>query len=327
VIFVLLLVGIPVAYLVVLATALIRKEWRGTGLSVLFVAIAVITGLWSIKQSRSSTAALGLFVIPLIGALGGFLGLAFGRYRNSNDRSQRIGSWLALAGAVLLIGFNITQGQQTNAKNQSRDDAQAALLAEISLDRKIIAAALQENPGHQREWMDSAIRANMSNRPFLLAALPRDSISPEILDSLASSPDLGIALEAVRNPNTRGETLERVYRTKSYPDYFFQALAAHRHTPPNVLRELYNRPVTITGLDIWFAGNAATPRDILDKLSRTETDKSVIASLLENPALDCALLGQIGVNLMRVQHRDADDSNVMRVSELLPAVCPQKAPL
>ncbi len=326
-IFFLLLLGIPVAYLVVLATALIRKEWRGTGLSVLFVAIAVITGLWSIKQSRSSTAALGLLVIPLIGALAGFLGLAFGRYRTSSDRSARIGAWLALAGAVLLAGFNIAGGEQTNTKNRSRDDAQAALLAEIALHRKLIAAGLKENPGREREWMDSSIRAHMNDRPFLLAALPRDSISPKILDSLANSPDLGIALEAVRNPNTLPETLERVYRTKSYPDYFFQALAAHRHTPPNVLRELYHRPATITGLDIWFAGNPATPREILDKLSRTASDKNIIAALLENPALDCALLGQVGVNLMKVQHRDADDPNVMRVSELLPTVCPQKTPL
>ncbi len=129
----------------------------------------------------------------------------------------------------------------------------------------------------------------------------------EILDSLANSPDMGIALEAIRNPNTAPATLERVYRTKSYPDYFFQALAAHHHTPPNVMRELYARPATIMGLDIWFAGNPATPREILDKFSRTSTDRSVITSLLGNPALDCALLGQVGVNLMRVQHLDADD--------------------
>lgn len=326
-IFILVLIGIPIAYLVVIASSLVRGERRGIGLSLLFVAIAVLADLWSIKQSRSSTAALGLFVVPLIGVLAGFLGLAFGRYRTSTDRSQRTGARAALVGAVVLVGFTVTQGEQTNAKNRGNDDAQAALLAEISLDRKQIAAGLMENPGREREWMDSAIRAHMNDRPFLLAALPRDSISPEILDSLANSSDMGIALEAVRNPNTRGETLERVYRTKSYPDYFFQALAAHPHTPPNVMRELYARPATITGLDIWFAGNPATPREILDNFSRTSTDRSVITSLLGNPALDCALLGQVGVNLMKVQHLDADDGNVMRVSELLPTVCPQKAPL
>ena len=307
----------------VLAKLLLRKEPRGVGLSLLFVAAAVMTGIWAIGQSRSSTAGIGFIGIPLIGALAGFLGLVFGRYRTSTDPSRRIGAWIGLAAALVLVSFNIAQGKQEKSKNRGRDDTQAALLAEISRDRTMIETALKENPGRERAWMDSSILARMNDRPFLLAALPRDSISPEILDSFAKSRDLGIALEAVRNPNTRPQTLERVYRTQSYPDYFFQALAAHRHTPPNVLLQLYRRPRTITGLDIWFAGNPATPREILDKISRTATDKSVIGALLENPSLDCALLGQVGVNLMKVQHRDADDPNVMRVTELVPTVCPK----
>ena len=173
--------------------------------------------------------------------------------------------------------------------------------------------------------MDSAIRAHMNDRAFLLAALPRDSISPDILDSLANSGDLNIALEAVRNPNTRPETLEHVYRTKSYPDYFFQALAAHRHTPPNVMLELYRRPRTITGLDMWFAGNPATPKVILDEISRTATDRYVISALLENPSLDCGMLTQLAVTLMKRQNRDADNPNVARLSELTPTLCPNKA--
>lgn len=326
-IFIFALLGVPIAYLVVLVTALIRKEWRGIGLSLLFAVVAVLTFFWSLKQSTSSTAGYGIFVIPLMGALGGFLGLAFGRYRTSAVQSQRIGAWLALAGVVLLVGFNVTQTDNA-AKSRRRYDAeQAALQAEVARDRQLIADGIKANPGRERAWMDSIIRAHIHDRPFLLAALPRDSISPQILDSLANSQDLGVALEAVRNPNTSGETLERVYRTQSYPGYFFQALAAHRHTPPKVLLELYNRPVTITGLDIWFAGNPATPREILDKFSRTSTDRNIIGALLENPALDCALLGQVGVNLMKVQKRDADDPNVMRVSELVPTVCPQKATL
>jgi hypothetical protein len=324
---ILFLLGVPIAYLIVLARSLIRKDWRGVGLSLVFAAIAAIGDYWSITQSTSSTAGIGILLIPLLGALAGFLGLGFSRYRTSADQDQRVGAWLALGSALVLFGFILTQGQTASSNKRRRDAEQTKLLEEISRDRNLIAAGLKENPGRERAWMDSAIRANINDRSFLLAALPRDSISPDILDSLANSRDLGIALEAVRNPNTRGETLERVYRTQSYPDYFFQALAAHPHTPPNVMRELYARPATITGLDIWFAGNPATPREILDKFSRTSTDRSVITSLLGNPALDCALLGQVGVNLMKVQHLDADDGNVMRVSELLPTVCPQKAPL
>ena len=165
----------------------------------------------------------------------------------------------------------------------------------------------------------------MTDRAFLLAAVPNDSVSPDLLDTLANSADLNIALEAVRNPNTRPETLEHVYRTKSYPDYFFQALAAHHHTPPNVLIELYHRPQTIMGLDIWFAGNPATPKVILNEISRTATDRNVIAALLENPSLDCGMLTKLAVTLMKRQNRDADNPNVARLSELTPTLCPNKA--
>jgi len=322
-IFILGLVAIPIAYLVVLISLLVRREPRGLGLSLLFFAASVLTGVWAITQSRSSTAGIGFIGIPLVGALGGFLGLAFGRYRTSTEPVRRIGAWVGLAGALFLVSCNIAQGAKTKSKNRARDEQEAAHSVEIARDREMIDAALKQNPGRERAWLDSSIRTRMNDRAFLLAALPNDSISPAILDSLANSPDLGIALEAVRNPSTRSETLERVYRTKSYPDYFFQALAAHHHTPAIVLRELYLRPRTITGLEIWFAGNPSTPREILDEIARTTSDRYVIAAMLENPSIDCPILTQLAINLMKGQNRDADNPNVMRLNERLPTVCPK----
>jgi len=323
-IFFLALLGLPIAYLVVLVMLLLRKEPRGVWLSVSFAAAAAMTDIWAIEQSRSSTAGIAILGLPMLGALGGFLGLAFGRYRTSIDRPRRIGAWLGLAAALALVGYNIAQGRQEKSKNKGRDETQAAFRAEISRDRDSIATALKQNPGRERAWLDSSVRTRMTDRAFLLAALPNDSMSPDLLDTLANSSDLNIALEAVRNPNTRPETLEHVYRTKSYPDYFFQALAAHRHTPPNVLIELYRRPRTITMLDIWFAGNPSSPHEVLDQISRTATDRSVIAALLENPSLDCGMLTQLAVTLMKRQNRDADNPNVARLSELTPTVCPTK---
>ena len=323
-IFFLALLGLPIAYLVVLVMLLLRKEPRGIWLSLSFAAAAAMTGMWAIEQSRSSTAGIAILGLPMLGALGGFLGLAFGRYRTSADNSRRIGAWLGLAGALLLVAFNIAQGKQEKSKNKGRDETQAAFSAEISRDRDSITNALKQNPGRERAWLDSSIRTRMTDRAFLLAALPNDSVSPEILDTLANSPDLNIALEAVRNPNARPETLEHVYRTKSYPDYFFQALAAHHHTPPNVLLELYRRPRTITMLDIWFAGNPSTPHEVLDQISRTATDRSIIGALLENRSLDCGMLTHVAVTLMKRQNRDADNPNVARLSELTPTVCPTK---
>ena len=323
-IFFLAIFGAPVAYLVVLLRLLVRKDPRGLALSLLFAAAAVMSAVWAMDQSRSSTRGLAFLGFPLMATLGGFLGLAFGRYRTSTDLSQRIGAWLGLAAALALVGFNISGGLKEKTKNKGRDATQAAFSAEISRDRDSIATALKQNPGRERAWLDSGIRTRMTDRAFLLAALPNDSISPSLLDTLANSSDLNIALEAVRNPNTRPETLDHVYRTKSYPDYFFQTLAAHRHTPPNVLLELYHRPQTIVGLDIWFAGNPSTPHEILDHISRTATDRSVIGALLENPALDCGILTHLAITLMKTQNRDADNPNVARLSELTPTVCRNK---
>jgi hypothetical protein len=324
VLFLLALLGVPVAYFVVIVTMAFRGNPRGIGLSLFFFAASVATGVWAIMQSRSSTAGLGFLGIPLLGGLAGFLGLAFGRYRTSGEPLRKIGAWVGLAGALLLVSFNIAQGAQTRSKYRVYDVKQAEFSAEVARDRENIAAALKENPGGERAYLDSSIRARINDRAFLLAALPNDSISPEVLDTLANSNDLGIALEAVRNPNTTGETLTRVYRTKSYPDYFFQALAAHRHTPPEILRDLYHRPRTITGLDIWFAGNPLTPRDILNEISRTTSDRNVINALLANPALDCGLLTNLASTLMKKQNRDADNPEVARVTELVPVLCERK---
>ena len=323
-IFFLLIFGAPIAYAAVLLTLIVRRDTRGLAFSLLFAAVAVMSAVWAMDQSRSSTRGLAFLGFPLMATLGGFLGLAFGRYRTSSDVSRKIGAWLGLAGALALVGFNISGGLKEKTKNQGRDATQAAFSAEISRDRDSIAAALKSNPGRERTWLDSSIRTRMTDRAFLLAALPNDSMPPGLLDTLANSTDLNIALEAVRNPNTRPETLEHVYRSKSYPDYFFQALAAHRNTPPKVLLELYHRPQTIMGLDIWFAGNPSTPHEVLDQISRTATDRSIIAALLENPALDCGLLTHVAMTLMKTQNRDADNPNVARVAELVPTLCPGK---
>jgi len=214
------------------------------------------------------------------------------------------------------------------ASSESGKRVAAPQLSPILRNRQLIATALKQNPGRERAWLDSSIRERMNDRTFLLAALPYDSISPGILDTLASSPDLGVALEAVRNPNTPAVTLERVYnRAQTYPDYFSQALAAHPRTPPTILRELYRA----TGVDstselaIWLAGNPATPRDILAVIARSASDAHVIGVLLENPSLDCWLQGQLARNLMNRQNRDADNPNVQRLTELIPTCTPGAA--
>ena len=320
------ILAIPLAYFATLVVMLFKRDARGLGISLSFFAATLGAGAWSITQSRSSTAGIGFLFLPIIGAIAGFLGLAFGRWRDSEESARKVIAWLALAGAVALVFVNIAEGLQTIDKNKVRDNQYAQFSAEIARDREVIAAGVQQNAGRQRVWIDSAIRANINDRAFLLAALPNDSVSPDILDALANGKDLSVTLEALRNPNARAQTLARVYHAASYPDYFFQAVAAHRNTPPDVLRDLYNRPATITGLDIWFAGNPSTPKDVLSAIARKTTDRNVIAALLENTALDCTTLSQLSVNLMKDQNRDADNPSVARLNERLPEVCRNTTP-
>lgn len=284
-IFFLGLIGAPIAYLIVLINLLVQKDRKGIGISLVFAALAVGTAYWSIMQSRSSTAGIGILGLPLMLALGGFLGLAFGRWRSSTHGGRSVGALLSLGGAVVLIAFNIREGWKTIGKNQVRDVQQAAHSAEIERDRALIAAGLAKNENRQRAYLDSSIRARINDRAFLIAALENDSVSPAILDTLALSADLGIALQAVRNGSTSGATLARVYKTHSYPDYFFQALAGNPRTPPEIIRDLYTRPRTITGLDYWFAQNPATPRDILERIAKTTKEPAVIDALSHNPVL------------------------------------------
>ena len=152
----------------------------------------------------------------------------------------------------------------------------------MTLNRKLIAAALRENRGRERVWLDSSIRARMNDRAFLLAALQNDSISPWLLDTLANSSDLAIALAAVRNPNTRTATLEDVFRKDVYPATFTQALAAHRRTPPYIFRDLRKREPVNSSFDIWFAGNPATPREILWEIALNSDLQEQL--LVRNPA-------------------------------------------
>ena len=321
------LIGIPLAYIVVLVTLLARRDGHGILISLVFGAAAIASAVWAIHQSRSSTAGLGYLGVPFIGGLGGFLGLAFGRWHSSADRARKIGAWVGVAAGALLIAFNVAEGAKTRSKNAVRDDKQAEFSAEVGRDREEIDAAIRENPARQRAYLDSAIRTRMNDRAFLLAALPHDSISAGLLDTLARSPDIGITLEAIRNPNASAETLARVYSTHTYPDYFFQALSAHHHTPPDILRKLHHNPGVISGLDMWLAGNPSTPHDVLADIAKNSTEPRTIGQLLENPSLDCGLLTEVGVRLTKAPQRDPPDPNVMRATERLPDVCLSKAKL
>ena len=312
---------IPLAYLATLLFLATKRDVRSISVSLLLFVGTVGADWWDITRSRSSTAAIGFLFVPMIASVAGLCGVAFSRWQRSESRPLTALAWVALVCGVAVIGASVVDGRRTMAKNETRDNQQALFSAEIARDREEIAAKLIANKGRERAWLDSAIRARITDRAFLLAALPNDSVSPAVLDTVATGSDLNVTLEAIRNPNTRAETLERVYRTASYPDYFFQALAAHRNTPPSLLRALHQNPGVISGLDIWLSGNPSSPQDVLGDIARKTTDRNVVAALLENPSINCTTMSALAKNLMNKQNRDADNPNVARLTERMPAVC------
>lgn len=313
------LLVLPLAFLVLLVVLARRSCGRVAAVGAFFFVVAVAAGFWAIAQSHSSTAAIAIIYLPVLGVVAGLLGLGAARWRAAPDALSRSAGWLCLVGALAVVGSQLLEGSRSIRRDANADAQYAAQESAVVRERAALIAAAPRT-----EALDAQIRARAKDRPFLLAALESPAVSPELLDSLARSPDLGIALMAVRNPSASPSTLERVYREHPYPEYFTQALAANPHTPPAVLRTIYERPRNITGLDLWFAGNPATPRDVVERIARTSTDPNVLRPLLGNPSLDCALLDQIAQTVEKVgsagQPPPSDDI-ASRIVELRPSLC------
>ncbi len=153
----------------------------------------------------------------------------------------------------------------------------------IERNQADISRRLAQAPGQETATLAVLLREHEGDTEFLLPALESKFASPDDLDRFARSDDLGLTLTALRNANCRSETLVRIHRTHSYPDYFLQTLSAHPNTPPELLREIHGQnPRRIDGLDRWLARNPATPLDVLEALTRS-TDPNVIQGLLQNP--------------------------------------------
>jgi hypothetical protein len=282
--------------------------------------LTILIGLWAIFQSRSSTAAIGILFLPFYALFSG--GMAW-LYRNlllAEHKLLRGLGWLCLALALAVPGGLVYSGLETITLNRSRDAQHQANLAEIERNRQSIKASLANSPGRETVVIENLIAEHLGQRTYILPLLESRFVTPASVDRLANSDDLGIALSALRHPACPSATLARIYRTHSYPDYFFQAIAAHPNTPPDILVDLYRRPVTIMGLDRSFAHNPATPRDILLEIATATKESFVVQQLLQNPTLDCTLLDPIEAALTRTE-RPTDSFSRGRLAELRDGPC------
>ena len=265
----LLMLAVLPVFVIGMVKLFVAKRRKGLGLALIFFALTVVTGFWAISKSRSSTAAIGIIFLPFYGAVAGVLGWAFGNLKGSAKWLMRVLGWVCLLGAAGIVVMLIVDGNKTVQRNAQRDAELRVMNKEYAEDCAAIQAMLQTNRGHEAEVLNPLIAGRTNDRSFVIAALQQPFVSADLLDRLANTKDLGTELSVARNPNCRGETLARLYRTSSYPPYLYQALAAQPHTPPEIMREIYyHKPQLIMGLDHWFAQNPATPKDILDDIAR-----------------------------------------------------------
>jgi hypothetical protein len=311
------------ALLGIVSYLIYKKRYRGLSVALAMCVLSILVGLWAIFQSRSSTAGIGILLLPFYGLFSAIMGWLFSNLREREIQLVRVIGWGCMAISLAVPLGLAYQGFQSITLNQSRDAQHKESLASIQRNKAFISEILEKNPGRETETIEGLVAAHAADRNFLLPLLENKFISPEILDRLSNNNDLGITLSALRNPRCKPETLTRIYRTHTYPDYFFQTLAAHENTPPEILTELYRRPVTINGLDRSFARNPSTPPEILAEIASTTKESFVIQQLLQNPKLECALLSSIEASLKKSE-RPHDDYSAREIQSLIEGRCNRK---
>jgi len=304
-----ILIALPIAYLAWLGALAIKHRGREVSVSLLACAITIAVGAWAILQSRASTAGIGFIFLPILGCAAGGLVLAYLASRRAQSGIVRTVGLAALVAAAVPAVAALRGGRASIARNQSRDADQVRRDSAYARHRVRLDTVLAGSGDRAADTLEALAREHAADRELVLAVLERPEAPATLLDTFAHSPDLGIALQAIRNPNAQPETLERIYRTHQYRDYFLQALAAHANTPPAILREIRAlRPAPITGLDIWFAGNRSTPTDVLLDVARTSESIDAVRTLLQHPALDCGMIE--GVARGPALRAHADDADV-----------------
>jgi len=302
------LFGLPAVYAVVWIVLLVRNRRTGLLVSLVICAVTFALGDWAILQSHASTAGIGFLFLPSVAALSGGLALLFGSLRRHSRYELRVAARLCLSASVGIPVWLCAAGIQERAKNDDRDRWQAESLRAIDENRIRIARIIQQHPGTESAALDAEIERHRTERTFLIPALESSFVSEETLDRLGSDSDLTVVLWVSRNPRTRSDTLGRIYRTSNDPPYFYQALAEHRNTPVDILRTIAAHPAPLSSLDGALARNPSAPRDILDRIAESG-DMLALRHLLQNPALDCALLRKAAARLSPADRNDVQSSD------------------
>jgi hypothetical protein len=279
-----------IPYALVLLRLVTSKRRDGIGASLACFVATLAAGTWHILASRSSTASIGFVVLPTFAAISGVIALGFGASRRRSGHGARVLGVAALFVAAAIPALELFAVGQTFSLNDRRDRDREKLNQAYAANRVELRTLLMRVPERRGDTLTTLLRARRDDRAFVLAVLGEYGVDSLLLDTLASSSDVGVALGAVQNRGAASFTLARVYRTSTNRNSFLQALAKHINTPPEILREIHRlRPAPVSGLDYEFASNPASPADVIADLVRTSVDPQVLRMLARHPKLDCAL--------------------------------------
>lgn len=242
--------------------------------------IAIFTScaisLWEIQaifRSSSSTAAIGLIFVPVIGAIGaliGFLagwclGYSFVNFRSKALRQRILAIAVFLVPAALTIWISVTVRNGLNLSEQvhriekmNADELESFLDRSPQANNKFILGAIAQNPN---------ATASILHR---IVALDR----PELHEPMGSHFDVkgkntkGLAVMRLvaRNPNVAAEDLEKL--AASTNEYVLSDVAMSPKLSEATLQRLGKQSGQL--IDWGLARNPQTSADVLLKLAESQ---------------------------------------------------------
>jgi molybdopterin-guanine dinucleotide biosynthesis protein A len=306
----LLMFALPAILFIGCVILLLRSQRKGMLLGTIFFCLSIATGFWSIWQSRSPLAGVGLLVLPGLASICAILAWVAGQFFDNSGKRFRVFGCTCLCGSIALLGFNITGGIKEIDKNKKQDQFKAEYEKHAADDRKTIRELIEKNRGTETAVLRTEIDAHSNDSAFLIAALETPYVPEDLLEKLShldATNDANVVLMVVRNEKTPPKLLKEIYKEATYP-FYDNDLARNKNTPEDLLRALYVNPNEADRVHFWLAQNPSTPRDILRELA-TSNDGEILRSTLDNPILDCELIQLVKGSLPKTTHRENQGSD------------------
>ena len=169
-----LLLGLPLALVVIFAIRLFHGPRTGLLASGLAFFLTCVAGYWSITQSRASTAGIGILFLPGFGAIAATLAWLFARFRLHPSILIRSAAWLCIMASLAVPALLVNGGFREQAKNSERDRLQAENYRKIAENTTAIQHLLLVNPGQECRPRDR--NGEAPRRPDVSHSGPGDTI-------------------------------------------------------------------------------------------------------------------------------------------------------